>query len=351
LPHIEEDIFFNAYDPAVPVDQVYSAGLDAFRGALHDRLRDRLELDAVSHILVYCMGWNTDQQESLRNFNSLLLQLQRSFDRLGGGGAAFRPLVVGISWPSEWRWPVVEGLGKLLSYPVKSDDADEVGVTWANLLINDILVSLKRERAKQGHRVPLVLVGHSFGARVVTRAAVSAPLLGLPPSVDGIDMVVGLQGAFSINRFMPGDGLEGAPYADFTRHAAKFVLTWSSEDTANPVAAFVTGAKHAGGAPGHQRARERDAVDRFEHYEAQSYTPGPGTFKAPLPTGPGSRAWSESLRDGAVVTYIDASRIVRFEAYGKGGKAHSDIYTAQVADLLRSALVEGLRRSSVEADK
>jgi hypothetical protein len=140
-------------------------------------------------------------------------------------------LFIGISWPSEWRSKFLGGFISSLSYSVKADDADEVGILWVNRILWNILVPLKKER-----NIPLILIGHSFGARVITRAIFSHGLID-PEKINkespetrqkstyDIDLAIGLQGAFSINRFIPGEGEEGSPYRTFSTntYVKKFV--------------------------------------------------------------------------------------------------------------------------------
>lgn len=87
-----------------------------------------------------------------------------------------------------------------------------------------------------------------------------------------IDLVVGLQGAFSISRFIPKNGKEGSPYSDFAKnkYAKKFVFTWSRYDFANPIAKFFTGASHIGGVYGHEVSLAHQ--DIFHHYKIEVAT-------------------------------------------------------------------------------
>jgi Alpha/beta hydrolase family len=105
---------------------------------------------------------------------------------------AFRPLFVGIKWDSDWPRAGVLGVE---DYWNKGSDADEIGLTWANLL-NRVL---KEVRAEHGARI--VAVGHSFGARLLSRAVHSAPLIVAGPS-EPIDLFIRLQGAFPYRRFV-----------------------------------------------------------------------------------------------------------------------------------------------------
>ena len=95
------------------------------------------------------------------------LPLLRVFEGLATDGVPFRPLFVGVTWPSEWSAPLV-------SIANKMNDADELGMTWVSRVVRDVLVPLKR-----AHSIPLILAGHSLGARLMTRA-----VFGMPQLVD-----------------------------------------------------------------------------------------------------------------------------------------------------------------------
>ncbi|MBW8889169.1 MAG: hypothetical protein JF616_15550 [Fibrobacteres bacterium] len=298
-----------------------------------------------THILVYCMGWNTDQQESIRNYNSLMGYLAEAADKLGGG-KPFRPLVIGISWPSEWSYL------KPLSYVSKAGDADETGLVWGSYLLKRVLEPLKVR-----HKVPLILIGHSFGSRVLTRAVASDPdwIKGVPEPHDPIvhasladttakkiDLFVGLQGAVSANRFVATGALtsgwqEGSPYSELVKRPTRFIFTWAENDKANPVAAYVTGAHHMGGKIGNEFCLQhqesfwpviyKDGADGMNSWDwpyrekGRQYDP--------------KRGWNPEAKDvkGRIFT-IDVSSIVKERPYGKGGGAHSDIYTPEMGRFL-----------------
>lgn len=367
FPHVEEDIRYSAYDrennagEGDAPDDVYGRVFDRGQRELLVELRKRLtevveaadSKQPYSHILFYSMGWNTDQQEALRNYNSLIMQLLQVIPADTG----FRPLFIGITWPSEWSWFAFEGFGKVLSYPVKSRDADEAAILQANPFLYRVLIPLKRK-----HRLPLILLGHSFGARLMTRAVFSLPTEAQRPApcYKDIDLMIALQGAFSVNRFIAGAGREGSPYRDFSDHARKFVLTWSEHDAANPLAAFVTFARHAGGEPGYERSRE--APDVFEQFKIRSRhagSDGDCRFKnhyemcfrdvVSESAEANSAAWRQSFRIRDRVSMVDASGIVFRQPHNKGGKAHSDIYSPAVAGFIWDAIVNTERSREAEA--
>ncbi len=301
-------------EPGSP-GNLYDPGFRAL-DALGARLRQEVDAAAASgnaytHVLFLAMGWHTPQQEALRNYNALVAKLH-SAARLEG--KEFRPLFVGITWPSTWRNRIY--FPKVLSYFNKAHDADEVGFIWGNYLLHEVLLPLKKETG-----LPVTVIGHSFGARIMSRALFSGRALGdrEPPNLSDspeVDLFVALQGAFSANRFLPErkQGREGAPYGDHKDRDTLIVLTWSRHDTGNPVANRITSANHVGGYPGYKRVKDK----RYAHH----FQPVTWNQKGLLPP-------DLELEEGKIL-YIDAKEVVKFSTYRKGGHAHNDIYRKQV---------------------
>lgn len=305
-----------------------------------------------THFMVYCMGWNTDQQESIRNYNSLMGFLHaaaredstsRSWKDANGVSRSkpFRPLVIGLSWPSEW------GFLKPLSYLAKAGDADETGLVWGSYLLKNVLKPLKEK-----YDLPLVLVGHSFGARVLSRAVASQPewIKGVPSPAKAvamdsnnkdIDLFVGLQGAVSANRFeasgkLTSGWMDAGQYLGMEKMRTRFIFTWSKADAANPMAAYATGANHVGGEFGHCFILQHrntfwpcvyadtagiDEREKWKYPEDNRFDPSTG--------------WTASARkDRRRIFSVDLSSIVKDQPYGKGGGAHSDIYTPEIGSFL-----------------
>lgn len=332
IPNIKEDFIFNAYDKCIceHPEGIYSQGIEALREFKKEIVEDfedkKRSETGHTHIFLYSMGWNTDQQESLRNYNSLLSLLIKGYK----GEKPFRPLFIGISWPSEWRWKYFGDFVRLLSYGNKADDADEVGMFWVNIILRDILVPMKKTK-----NIPLILIGHSFGARVVTRAVFSNGLANIKidnksaePLTDDIDLVIGLQGAFSINRFIPEESKEGSPYSEFSRYAKKFVFTWSEHDFANPMSRWITGAENVGGIYGYKRSLE---FDKFDHFTINVNDNLMCSYDFDYDGIKEKQEWSQSFSRPEKISIVDASNLIRNNPYDKGGYAHSDIYTPGIA--------------------
>jgi hypothetical protein len=93
-----------------------------------------------SHLLVIVMGWNTPQEEAIRNFNDISRNIQLAAQE-SGRADGFRPLTIGITWPSMWTY----SFWNVFSYPNKANDADEMGLTWLNLIVNHALVNVEQQ--------------------------------------------------------------------------------------------------------------------------------------------------------------------------------------------------------------
>jgi hypothetical protein len=350
IPYIKERFIFNAYDKNVDPKGIYSQGLkklDELKGEIGKNLKNGTQ---YTHIFLYSMGWNTDQQESFRNYNSLLAQMIKSKNRQ----ESFNPLFIGISWPSEWRWKYFGDIVRLLSYGNKADDADEVGLIWVNKVLREILVPIKKDAKDKGKDIPLILIGHSFGARVITRAVFSNGLVeieigdestenihtGNPFSEpetsepEEIDLVIGLQGAFSINRFIPEESEEGAPYSEFSKYSNKFVFTWSRHDFANPVARWITGARHIGGLPGYKQSQKKEFRDKFDHFTIEVDSNINNSYDVDYVGIKESQEWEQSFSERLKISIVDATNLVKNKPYGKGGNAHSDIFTPGIASFI-----------------
>jgi hypothetical protein len=340
------------------IDTLYSDGLDALL-PLETQLTRDVKRDRYTHIVVIVMGWNTSQDEAIRNFNDIAGNIiQAAYETVRPGHASgkkdipsssapavFRPLVVGVTWPSFWT----NGFTNFLSYPNKADDADELGMSWLNVLLNRTLPCVLKSTAMPDGRITLrtVLIGHSFGARAATRALFSSPLLEAGPASSGppssvVDLAIGLQGAVSINRFVPSKSEEGAPYRDFKKLGnTHVVLTASDKDIATawpswyPASGSIQSYRKACDASNVEYADTFScwmAVDRSERAQSLSLCPA-GTSDCE-----GSNT-VDPAAVGSKVLYVDTSKgITEFNSPGSGGGAHSDIYRLPMGRLLWSLI-------------
>lgn len=308
--------------------------------------------NGYTHVLLLVMGWNTAQDEAVRNFNDIVGNiLEAARETLparsqGTESAPFRPLVIGVTWPSYWS----TGLLNMLSYTNKAHDADELGISWLNLLLNEILPA-----AIGDEKTPLVVVGHSFGARAVTRAAFSSPALKsqdaatIAPDAATIAskaaLIVGLQGAVSINRFGRDAGDEGAPYRDFARlTSTRIVLTASKWDTAagGPIFWY----DPSGSISSYNKACARQAPWHKETFRCMVASDRSGLLSGDRASEPfricdrdgtGCRTLGQriDIANDARVLYVDISdEITRYNTLGTGGNAHNDVYRLPMGRLL-----------------
>lgn len=301
-----------ALSAAASADKAVAASWPAL-AVLGSDLQRRIALSRPSHVIVYTMGWNTEQLEAMDNFRDLAGQLAAAARE--AGDTAFKPLVIGVTWPSTGR-PTVPGS----DYGIKAKDADEVGAIWLNLLINR---ELRRLKAAGGFK--LVVVGHSFGARATSRAVFSAPLVSsdMAPLVD---LLIGLQGAYSFQRYLgaeDGDapeGVEGAPYHQHATQAGLVALTSSRHDSA------VTAARHARFFVGSNAVFQRTQDEAYAADFSHASTDDSGR----LPSTPAC--------DPRRVLMIDASSVITGNKPGTGGGAHSMIYTPAIGRLTHQLL-------------
>lgn len=354
FPYVAEEFIFNAYDKKSDTNDVYTKGLESLKTLKKKIVSDCANKKEYTHIFVYCIGWNTDQQESTRNYNSLMWQLINEYK----GKEPFKPLFIGITWPSLWKSEFAGDIVEGLSYWNKADDADEVGLTWVNKILQDVVVPLKKEK-----HIPLILVGHSFGARVITRAVFSSGIIDLvkqneqeqPDQSDSydssdIELVIGLEGAFGIDRFITDEMKaqipsekniafydKGAPYSDFKNHAKKFIFTWSLHDKANPLAKMVTKENLIGGEPGYKISSEFPEVfDQFVVKTKETKESWDVQFVevSKKDNGNEKQSWTNSFRNQQRISIVDASNLIKNKVYDKGGTAHSDVYTPGVAQFV-----------------
>lgn len=251
-----------------------------------------------THVLVMSTGWNTLQAESIDNYQHWASHLKQTAQ---DDTRPFRPLVIGITWPSEW--PLVSTwLGPVISVFNKEHDADEVGYVTANALLHKVLEQLKTK-----HDIQIVVIGHSFGGRAMATALNSRRLL-FPDTTGGptASIMIGLQPAFSIQRF--GDGDQGNPYKHFEDGARKYLLTSSTNDwilksvgITNPV----------GGSRGLHKAKERP--ERFQIIPLDK-----------------EGLWSESPSSNPCqLVVLNGSQAI---------SGHHDVYSASVGRLMWNAI-------------
>lgn len=301
IDRIAISTIYDAYSPThlnSPTD-AFEQGfteLDGFR----TQLDGSITKDSITHVFLFAMGWNSDQQEAIRNFNSMFLKI---IDQANQSGKEFRPLFIGITWPSLWN----KKRTNAMSFFNKTNDADEIGMTWANYLLNQVILSEKNESTFK-----TVVVGHSFGAKLTSRATMSASMLS--DGTKHVDLLINLQSAYSINRYSSSRGIEPTEdYTNWDSYAHNVALICSEHDNAVTKGFY---APFAGGIKAY-----KEVVEHRSDYPA-------------IATVRYHRSPQTEFGTSQQLLLIDASEIIRMEAYQKGGKAHSDIYNQEVATML-----------------
>jgi hypothetical protein len=311
---------YNAYDENPDGDYSYTESFQQLSKLFESLKRIGTIRDNYTHVFVLNMGWNNDQTESMWRYNLIIENLK---DQAKKEKPEFKPFVIAITWPSVWRsisdFIPTKKFFHIISYPNKTQDADELGITWLNWIINDQLPGVMDNSDTSGQK--LILIGHSLGARILSRALFSSRHLVNAKNADPVDLMIGLQAAFSARRFVASGGLEGQPYSEFTDKKAKLLFTTSVHDNANPIANYVTGAKHLGG--------------RFGLAFAKKHADGPHK--------PGAKPvykivnWADDSKKKPVydnkVLLVDASGIVVGSEKPKTD-AHNDILDKKMAELM-----------------
>lgn len=296
-----------------PTETCSNSGWNAVRN-LKSELAQRIKQDGITHLIVMSTGWNTLQNESISNYNDWIAHILSAARE--DGTIRFRPLFIGLSWASDWLWWNWFGASDFVN---KAHDADEVGLTWANVLVHEVLLPLKQDTG-----VPVVLIGHSFGARLLSRAIYSGAILpSKSTSREPVDLFIGMQGAFSVNRFTPDKGKEAQPYRNYSRGAKKILLTSSKYDEAVE-SAIHTGDTFAGSAHAYQITQGKDYAGIFEHIAIDPQ----GGWTTP-PSSNSSK-----------VTLVEASAMIATNKPGTGGLAHSDVFDKEAGRFMWQAIKE-----------
>ena len=280
--------------------------LDLLKRDIHEKI----QMDSYTHIVVGMMGWNTDQEEAVRNFNSVAKNVRLAANEAGSNH--FKPLFVGITWPSKWAADWITPIITLFSYGNKADDADEVGFGWLGVLLHDTLRDVPGD-------VPVVVLGHSFGARVSSMGVCVGPAVvrkngDLLIPRNKIPLLISLQGAYSINRYIRDEGREGIFYPGSCENAQHVVLTSSKYDKAMDNKSYVPFVGN--------NTTYNDYCKNKADLEFDCVKVSPDGELVP------------PLDQEAHKVYINANELIFFNAYGSGGLAHSDIYRKEMGVML-----------------
>lgn len=291
-----------------PYEQSWQA-MATLRNSLETDIAKRLAnedpSDNYTHIFVLVMGWNTNQEEAVRNFNSIVGNLQKASE------GVVNPLFIGLTWPSLWASGFADPLAKLASYPNKAADADEVGLSWLGVLLHQTISGLDVPKT--------IVVGHSFGARATSMATCVGPAItrdGTMIPRNKVDLLISLQGAYSMARFYPDRGIE-TPQYQYCQQAGKVLLTASIRDAAMDTGLW---APFVGNETTYKKYCEGESEDNFSCHEVGK----DGVYDF------------GDIKEHFV--YVNSDELIRFNAYKSGGGAHSDIYRIQMGKFLWSAI-------------
>jgi len=345
---------FNIYDVegrqgcAIPTGDPKTAELKTWEllNTLEGIIRDEVVAGDYTHLFVMSTGWNNLQYDSFKQYNSIMRETEEVFSE-HKEGAAFKPFVIGLTWDSIWGerqlLEVVRDISHLASYGNKADDADEVGYGIVNHLINNTLAGALSDADRD---LPVIAIGHSFGARLLSRALISADYLENPKSdvsTSVVDLFVGLQPAFDAGRFIknyrlcthyvclnrlhPSRGLgEGGPYSDFSGLNMPWLLTSSEGDSSNASAFWLSGSRHLGGPRGLRYVRKASA-------KPEPLFATPLVWKAPDQERALCSALSKA--DRSKVQVVDATGII---------VDHNDVEDRAIGELLYCSLTELIDR-------
>ncbi len=179
----------------------YKRGREAISGEFKSSLDSYVTETGATHIFVYAMGAVTHEDHSIESFNDLFGPLLSAAGEEGLLAGEFRPLIIGISWPSRrgadeatmWRC-FKKSIGTFATERV----AMEAGRAW----VAPLLDAIGEVKSKRG--VKVVLVGHSYGANLLM-----SHLGGASPARTPADLVVALVHLISVlqrfsSRILPG---------------------------------------------------------------------------------------------------------------------------------------------------
>ena len=285
------------------IDRSFQQGLHALEGGFLTKLRGRIKSGNYTHIIFISMGWNNDQGISLCRYDALMQETKKAMKK------PFKPLIVGFTWPSVWLTDkdiVTSSIGHLASVFNKANDADEIGVLHGNLILNRLIPSANVKK------LPVVVIGHSYGARLAGRAIYSRQLLKQGALGDGPDLALLLQPAYSAQRHMVNKGLEGYPFAPIEGLNTTVFVTSSKRDKANPLAIW---SRHFGGFLGLWKANKNPDIFRVINQDSG--------IEDTLRHLSGSKV--------GIPNVIDASKFII---------DHNDIYDNEAGRLLAELLIE-----------
>ncbi|HRY14837.1 MAG TPA: hypothetical protein P5330_03055, partial [Candidatus Competibacteraceae bacterium] len=290
---------------------------------LGEEIKEAAKRENATHIIMLATGWNTVEYESFRDFSYWMKQLAKDFEGKGN----FRPIFVGISWESAWPsdfWAKMP----FGSWSTKGNDADAIGFTWANYLLNDVLKPIALNSGAE-----MIAIGHSFGSRIVFGAHyVRDILIRKTQKSDTLPItLIGLQAAFPTGRFTLTEGWEH-PYGATHKDSAVVVITTSSLDEATGTIGF--GTAYVGGSGGLKTLDGKEEI-----YKSVIALPVFRTDESGQP----ATAPSKNL-----VSVYDATPFVKCELPDTASGAHSDVYDQEMGHFMGEVIRASSRQCSHE---
>ena len=329
-------------------DTAYSA--EMMRRVLEQDMR----VGNYTHVFLIVMGWNTQQEKAIRNYNAIVTNLAVEVQNRTTKGQRFKPLVIGVSWPSQWdldsEWSFIPAaVVRSASFFTKKEQAEEIGQKILIPLIEQAILPARARAGKQT-QTALVMIGHSFGARAMV-AGLQEP--HTPPAVpeeafqEG-DRLVLLQGAVQLHEmFEPGEGAtKRALVPRLQNTPLRVVMTASVHDTAVHAAFWgwytgdeqtyraACGERDADGtvAPTPAYFRSLDLSGFGCQHAIRPGAWGLGLCQTTFPPGPPHEP--SRPMNGARIRYWNASWMINCASHLSGGGAHSDIYRREFARFL-----------------
>jgi len=240
-------------------------GLDHLENTLTSELNRKTQIGTpYTHVILLSTGWHNRQEHSVSHFNKFFGNFDKS-----GEKEDFNPLYIGITWPSDWNI-------KFVSYINKKSDADEIGLIWANYLINKTIPTAI-ENTNVNSKPKFVAIGHSFGARVVATGVSSKSYITSYKPLEPLDTLILKQPAFSRSRLAEHKEMQGYSnfnyYANLDLNADKIIVTASRRDNylGNGIAFWSGGGTgHAGTARSYKKTRK--FVDRHPETWGERFT-------------------------------------------------------------------------------
>lgn len=214
----EYAVRYNAYQLIKNMDyDLPTAMLEQYE-AVTTLVKSKLKTGKYTHLIIACSGWNNYQDDSSSLYENWV---KFAKDAAVGEGREndFSPFLIGFTWASRWIIPGVSIFNK-------ANDADELGMTHVNALLwKYLLPSLNNSG------IPVITIGHSFGARVMSRANHSRFMQDKIDESTWIDKAIDFQGAYPYSRYCEKKGSNGGLYT-VDIPVRKHFMTYSEFDHA-----------------------------------------------------------------------------------------------------------------------